>query len=55
VVTGLLVLVGVLGANVPLLVLVFAMLSLVAWLGLRRVMGVQSGQVKVWHKDINDN
>ena len=55
VVTGVLVGIGLVGANVPLLMLVFAVLSLVAWIGLRRVMGVKPGQVKVWDKDINDN
>ncbi len=53
VVTGGLVAIGVLGANAPLLVLVFALLSLVAFLGLRRVVGVTPGQVKLWDKDIN--
>ena len=44
---------GVLGGSVPVLALVFAVLSLVAWLALRRVVGVTKGQVKVWDKDIN--
>ncbi|MEO6300924.1 MAG: hypothetical protein ABIV25_09150 [Paracoccaceae bacterium] len=55
VVTGVLVGVGLLGANVPWLMLVFAVLSLVAWIGLRRLVGVKAGQVKVWDKDINEN
>jgi hypothetical protein len=42
-----------LGSNLPLLLLVFAVLSLVAWFVLRRSVGVQD-QVKIWHKDIND-
>lgn len=25
------------------------------WIVLRRAMGVQHGQVKIWHHDINDN
>jgi hypothetical protein len=29
--------------------------SVVAWLVLRRVVGVREGQVKVWDRDINDN
>jgi len=44
---------GLLGGNVPVLVLVFAVLALVAWLGLRGAVGVTKGQVKVWDKDIN--
>jgi membrane protein implicated in regulation of membrane protease activity len=35
--------------------LVFALGSLVTWLVVRRVIGVQRGQVKLWDKDINDN
>ena len=54
VITGALVGTGLLGANVPLLVLVFALASLGAWFGLRRMFGVQSGEVKLWDKDIND-
>jgi len=50
---GVLVGIGVLGGNVPVLVLVFAVLALVAWLGLRRIVGVTKSQVKVWDKDIN--
>ena len=53
VLVGALVAVGVLGGSVPVLALVFAVLSLVAWLALRRVVGVTKGQVKVWDKDIN--
>jgi membrane protein implicated in regulation of membrane protease activity len=53
VLVGLLVGVGLLGGSVPLLAVVFAVLSLVAWIGLRRIVGVKEGQVKVWDKDIN--
>ena len=52
-VMALLVGVGLLGGSVSVLVLVFAVLALVAWLGLRRAVGVTKGQVKVWDKDIN--
>lgn len=52
---GVLVGLGVLGANVPLLMLVFAVLSVAAWAVLRSTMGVRAGQVKLWDKDINDN
>ena len=53
VLVGALVGIGALGGSVPVLALVFAVLSLVAWLALRRVVGVTKGQVKVWDKDIN--
>mgnify|MGYP006169384639 CR=1 FL=1 len=38
----------------PVLILAFAVLSLGAWFGLRRTMGVRKGQVKLWDRDIND-
>jgi inner membrane protein len=47
--------IGLLGGNLPLLLLVFAVASVAAWLVLRQTMGVRQGQVKVWDKDINDN
>ena len=53
-VTGVLILLGVAPGNVALLALVFAVLSLVAWIGLRRAVGVTKSQVKVWKDDIND-
>ena len=54
VLTGALVGLGVLTGGPPLLVLVFAILSVAAWAVLRRVVGVRAGQVKVWDRDIND-
>jgi inner membrane protein len=53
VVTGALVGLGV-PAGVPALILIFAVVSVIAWLVLRRVVGVREGQVKVWDRDIND-
>jgi inner membrane protein len=55
VVTGILVGISIAPASLALLVLIFAVCSLVAWLVLRRTMGVREGQVKVWDRDINDN
>ena len=52
--TGVLLGFGVLGGSLPLLLMVFAVLSLVTWLILRRVVGVTDSQAKIWHKDIND-
>ncbi|RYG02281.1 MAG: hypothetical protein EON94_06180 [Caulobacteraceae bacterium] len=54
VVTGALVGFG-LPAGLPALILVFAVVSVVAWLVLRKTMGVREGQVKIWDRDINDN
>lgn len=58
--TGLVLLVGgpfaaSLGASLPLLVLFFAVISLVSWLGLRRVLGIRAGQVKEFDRDINED
>jgi membrane protein implicated in regulation of membrane protease activity len=44
-----------LGASVPMLLLVFALVSLVSWLGLRRWLGVYRGQVKTFDRDINED
>jgi membrane protein implicated in regulation of membrane protease activity len=54
VLTGVLLGVGLLGGSLPLLLMIFALLSLGAWFFLRRMMGVTKGQAKIWHKDIND-
>ena len=54
---GLLFLIGVpgLAGSLPLTILVFAVLSLVAWLVTRRILGVRPGQLKVFHHDINED
>ena len=44
-----------LAASLPLLLLIFAVVSLLCWLALRRWVGVYSGQVKQFDHDINDN
>jgi inner membrane protein len=54
VLTGVLIGLGILGGSLPVLLTVFAVLSLAAWLALRRVLK-RDGQVKVWTRDINDN
>lgn len=43
-----------LGGSVPVLLLVFAVISLLSWLALRRWVGVYRGQVKTFDHDIND-
>lgn len=52
--TGVLLGFGVLGGSLPMLLLVFAVLSLATWFVLRQMVGVNKGQAKIWHKDIND-
>ena len=54
VITGVLVGIGLLGANVAVLVLVFALASLGAWFALRQMLGARGGDVKLWDKDINE-
>lgn len=39
--------------SLPVLLLVFAVVSLISWLGLRRWLGVYKGQVKNFDHDIN--
>ncbi len=53
VVTGVLVAIGI-PAGPAALILIFAVVSVLAWLILRRVVGVREGQVKIWDQDIND-
>ena len=53
VVTGVLVSIGV-PAGPAALILIFAIVSVLSWLVLRRVVGVREGQVKIWDRDIND-
>jgi len=55
IVTGGLVWGGVLGtASLPIVLLVFAVASLLAWIGLRAVFGLPGNKPKIWDKDIND-
>ena len=42
-------------ASLPMTCLIFAVLSLAAWLLLRRAVGVRKGQVKVCDRDINED
>ena len=54
VITGVLVGIGLLGANVAVLALVFALASLGAWFVLRQMFGARGGDVKLWDRDINE-
>ena len=44
-----------LAASLPILLLLFAIVSLLCWLALRRWVRVYRGQVKTFDHDINDN
>ncbi|MDC0657105.1 hypothetical protein N6L27_03760 [Leisingera sp. SS27] len=52
-IVGLLLLAGA-SFTLPLLLLIFAALSLAAWLVMRRVFALPKGQVKTFNHDIND-
>ncbi|MDR5652561.1 NfeD family protein [Ruixingdingia sedimenti] len=55
VVTGGLLWLGILGGSFPMLLLVFAVLSVLAWLAFRAALGQRAGQVKRIDRDINEN
>lgn len=55
VLTGVLILLGVLGDSLPWILLAFSLASLVGWAVLRAIFGVRRDEVKIWHKDINDH
>ncbi|WP_113910847.1 NfeD family protein [Roseovarius dicentrarchi] len=40
--------------GLPLLLVIFAALSLIAWLALRRIFSFRHGQVRRVHNDVND-
>lgn len=44
---------GLTSLNVPAMLVLFAVISLVAFLALRRIFPHSSGDVKVWEDDIN--
>lgn len=54
---GLALLTGVpgLAGSLPTTLLVFAILSLIAWIVIRKVVGIRPGQVKFWDRDINED
>lgn len=41
--------------SLPWTLVIFAVLSVIAWVVLRRVVGVRKGQVKVIDRDVNDD
>ena len=51
---GLLLLVGITSLSFPLLLVIFAVLSLAAFLILRRTFALKTGQIKIWDRDINE-
>lgn len=54
-VIALLLALGIFGSSIAVLLLVFAVISLIAWIAMRQVFGVRKGQVKMWDTDINED
>ncbi|MGB0499226.1 MAG: hypothetical protein ACPGID_12870 [Rubricella sp.] len=44
-----------LAASAPLMILAFAVSSLLIWIALRKVLGVRKGQERIWTRDINED
>jgi inner membrane protein len=51
---GLLILLGVSATGLALTLVIFAVLSLLSYIAMRRFFSLRKGQVKVWETDIND-
>ncbi len=51
---GLLILLGVSATGLALTLVIFAVLSLLSYLAMRRYFALRKGQVKIWETDIND-
>ncbi len=51
---GLIEVLGLHGISLPVSLLIFAVLSLAAYLALRKIFGLKAGQVKIWDRDINE-
>lgn len=44
-----------LSSTLPWLLVIFAVVSLLCWVAMRRAFGIRKGQVKVWDTDINED
>ncbi|MEO1106707.1 MAG: hypothetical protein AAFX90_02180 [Pseudomonadota bacterium] len=53
-ITGLILVIPGVAPSLPILLLIFAVLSLIAWLILRKLFALPHGQVKTFQHDIND-
>ena len=54
IITGLLLAAGIIGTNLAIVALVFALASLAAWFGLHKGFAAPQNQTKRWETDIND-
>lgn len=46
---------ALLAGSLPITLVVFAIISLASWLALRRMLGVQPSQRRIWTRDINED
>lgn len=53
-VMGLLFLLGISAKGLALTLVIFAVLSLISYIGMRKYFGLKTGQVKIWDTDVND-
>lgn len=51
---GLVLAVGV-SFSLPWALVVFAVISVIAWIAMRQFFGIRQGQVKTFHRDINED
>ena len=51
---GLLILFGISASGLALTLVIFAVLSLISYLAMRKYFGLKTGQVKTWETDINE-
>ena len=51
---GLLILFGISATGLALTLVVFAVLSLISYIAMRKYFGLKTGQVKIWETDVND-
>lgn len=53
-VMGLLILFGISASGLALTLVIFAVLSLISYIAMRKYFGLRTGQVKMWDTDVND-
>lgn len=46
---------GISTTSLAPLLFIFAVASLIAWFGLRKVFGIHQTDAKIWERDVNDN
>ncbi len=44
-----------LAGSLPITLVIFGLLALVAWIAMRKLFGARGGNAKIWETDINDD